>query len=149
MLLKRVTISVSSEDILNGIAEDCNKCPVARALLRQLNISKVEVNSDTIVLHSPLFTFTDDQQGELDYAMGRHEYTIDAPVKVERFVEGFDEIPDFTNDLSAFFSKEAKKDIARYARSRISPFTFTIKVPAVIIPILHESETSQETASRR
>jgi len=80
--MSKITISVTQDDINSGVREDCNKCPVARAISRHFPGEWVSVTGDTVSIY-------DNYDTEEDYYSGCvADYYL--PESVAQFVSDFD-----------------------------------------------------------
>jgi hypothetical protein len=78
-----VTVSVTQGDICSGVREDCNKCPVARAISRHFPGKWVSVTGDAVSIYN-------EYNPEEDYYTSCEAYYY-LPDSVNHFVSNFDE----------------------------------------------------------
>ena len=73
--MRSVIVEVKREDIDAGVRNDCDKCPVALAINRALNVNNVAVY----------------EEGMLDmYVVGYSGWLIPLPISARDFIVGFD-----------------------------------------------------------
>lgn len=76
-------ITVTQDDIDNGQIGECSRCPVARAMIRALNIPEDVENLEDVLLVGVL--------GYALYQNGDYQQMIKLPESATRFINAFDE----------------------------------------------------------
>jgi hypothetical protein len=101
-------IQVTRDDMVKGAKGDCNACPIARAVGRELPGMHVEVWSDRVVVTSPA-------SRDISVAL--------LPPIAQRFVAGFDTskiraatCPTFDFDLTFMDPDDIARDQARLSK---------------------------------